>query len=286
MTRDEARKQAFEAALLASAQADACPTAAATAWARLERELSAAAAAAMGPANGHTGTGAVERPPAPRPTKAPPEAAADSEHVAGRGSAFQPSRPALVIAGAVAGSLLTGLALWALAPKSASPSPVVRASEPAPIAAGQPEPVSHRGDRPPAVAVQTPAVPPSRPARPDETRARSGARKPPVRARPRGSDAPPTAASALAAQVALLDQARGALAMGRTGRVLSLVQRFHARFPGAALSADAEVLALEALAMQGAHRQLSARARAFLADNPYDPHAARVRAMLHRAAAR
>ncbi|MDD9942756.1 MAG: hypothetical protein OXU20_17075, partial [Myxococcales bacterium] len=109
------------------------------------------------------------------------------------------------------------------------------------------------------------------------------------RPRPRSverASAAPASGANLSAQVDMLDHARGALTMGRTGRVLAIVARFHARFPDAALSPDADLLALEALATQGANALVRTRARAFLENHPYDPHIARVRAILRQASAR
>lgn len=86
----------------------------------------------------------------------------------------------------------------------------------------------------------------------------------------------------LAAEVSALDGVRTALSAGAYASALHEVELYHERFPSGALSADAEVLALEALAAQGAERELRARAARFLARYPKDPHHERVRALAPR----
>jgi hypothetical protein len=77
----------------------------------------------------------------------------------------------------------------------------------------------------------------------------------------------------LTAQVLLLDAAREAPA----SRALHLIDEFHARFPKAALRADAEIIALRALHTLGNKTDLKLRGEHFLKRYPSDTHAERVR---------
>jgi len=86
-----------------------------------------------------------------------------------------------------------------------------------------------------------------------------------------------TPESRLAREVAALDAARAALAIGANARALRQIEAYHREFPGGALEADADVVAIEALAAEG---DQVARARAvqrFLRLRPRDPHVARIR---------
>lgn len=59
--------------------------------------------------------------------------------------------------------------------------------------------------------------------------------------------------------------------------VLRQIERYHAEFPEGELAADAEAVAIEALAAEGEHGALAAAAQRFLARHRRGPHAARVR---------
>jgi len=98
----------------------------------------------------------------------------------------------------------------------------------------------------------------------------------PHKAPPRGEEpAPPS--STLAAQVALLDSARTAIAAGAFAQALRLADRYRADFPDGELAPEAEVVAIEALVARGERAAASERAARFLARYPGDPHAARVK---------
>jgi hypothetical protein len=83
--------------------------------------------------------------------------------------------------------------------------------------------------------------------------------------------------STLAAQVALLDAARSALATGIYSDALRLADRYRADFPNGELSPEAELVAIEALLSRSERAAALARAARFLERYPGDPHAARVK---------
>ena len=87
----------------------------------------------------------------------------------------------------------------------------------------------------------------------------------------------PPPSSTLAAQVALLDSARSAIASGAFAEALRLADRYRVDFPSGELSPEAEVVAIEALVAEHARQAASERAARFLARYPGDPHAARVK---------
>jgi hypothetical protein len=85
-------------------------------------------------------------------------------------------------------------------------------------------------------------------------------------------------APSLDAEIALVRDARAALRGGDAGRSLAILDEHDRRFPGGALVEDCaaeRVYALCALGDVGGARAAAAR---FLADHPYSPHAASVRA--------
>ncbi len=85
------------------------------------------------------------------------------------------------------------------------------------------------------------------------------------------------AASTLGAEVARLDSAREAFRAGAFDEAIRRVESYHREFPQGVLAPDAEVVAIEALAEQKERDEAAARAAAFLANYPADPHAAKVR---------
>lgn len=97
------------------------------------------------------------------------------------------------------------------------------------------------------------------------------------------SHGPPSAAK-LAEQVALLDAVGNAVAQGATDEALRLVAQYHQRFPHGSLAADAEALAIQALAKRGDQEAARERARRFLKQYPNDPHAGSLRAIAEGAA--
>ena len=70
----------------------------------------------------------------------------------------------------------------------------------------------------------------------------------------------PAASSTLAAQVALIDAARSALAGGIYSEALRLADRYHADFPSGELSPEAETVAIEALIARSERAPALARA--------------------------
>jgi hypothetical protein len=84
-------------------------------------------------------------------------------------------------------------------------------------------------------------------------------------------------ASRLAREVAALDAARAALAVGGAASALEQIARYHRQFPDGELTADADAVAIEALAAQRDHAALALAAQRFLQRHPHDPHAPRVR---------
>lgn len=83
----------------------------------------------------------------------------------------------------------------------------------------------------------------------------------------------------LAAEVALLDEARNTLAAGDLEQVLRLVDHYREEFPSGQLAPDADVVAIEALAALGDRAQVTLRAKRFLDFYPRDPHVARIRSL-------
>jgi hypothetical protein len=84
----------------------------------------------------------------------------------------------------------------------------------------------------------------------------------------------------LADEVTILDRAREALADGAAGRALHTLDEHDRRFPSGALSIEAHVLRIDALAGSGDIATASRLAEEFLAQNPTSAHAARLRSFL------
>jgi len=104
-------------------------------------------------------------------------------------------------------------------------------------------------------------------------RAREPSRLSPVARANRDS----SAESSLAREVAALDAARTALAVGANASARRQIEQYHRDFPQGELSADADVVAIEALAADGDARATQRAARRFLRQHPRDPHVARIR---------
>jgi hypothetical protein len=85
--------------------------------------------------------------------------------------------------------------------------------------------------------------------------------------------------STLSAEAAALEGVRAALSDRSFDRALELVGEFHRRFSNGQLTADADALAIEALAARGNRDDAARAASRFLATYPNDPHAARVRSL-------
>jgi hypothetical protein len=86
--------------------------------------------------------------------------------------------------------------------------------------------------------------------------------------------------SNLAAEVAALDAARSAASRGAFDETLRLVSQYRYDFPNGELAADADVVAIEALAAKSDWPEAGRDAARFLAQYPNDPHAMRVRQLL------
>jgi len=101
----------------------------------------------------------------------------------------------------------------------------------------------------------------------------------------RATEIPATAApratpSMLAAEVHVLDEARGALAASDGARALDALRSYARQFPAGTLNLEATVLRIEALYMTGSASAATALAQDFLAAHPTSTHAARVRRLL------
>jgi hypothetical protein len=238
----------LERQLLASAAQDAPPAGASE---RAFRELCAdaralAALAAL----------------APVPPAAPLASAVSSPAGLGSSARRLSSSALLLVLGAVAGAGAVALWRWpgADAVSLVPPLPPRRAAEPAmPELRPEPEPAPLASS-------------------PEGTQARAGgasaARAPGRRA---SADTSAERASRLAREVAALDAARASLSIGAGQGALRQIERYRAEFPDGELAADAEAVAIEALAVEGDHSALAAAAQRFLARYPRDPHAPRVR---------
>jgi len=263
--RDAAR---FERMLLDSARADESPPDVSAAWARFGASLA----------------GTIE-------LAARGNASGSAVHASmGNGAAAMIERAARIAAikwlvvGVLAGSALTLLSMnrareWGRSADVPAATSAPVASAASLLAVGG----ASSALAPPVVPSEESgrALPASRLA-PPRARLATPARRPSalVASSERAPDAPSD--STLGAQVALLDGARTALAAGAFGEVLAMTERYQQQFPNGELAPDAEVVALEALAAQGDHETLAARATRFLARYPADPHWARVKSLAQR----
>jgi len=98
-------------------------------------------------------------------------------------------------------------------------------------------------------------------------------------ARPARAQGPtaPDVASSLAAEIALLDDARRAQSAGQFELALTILGRYQREHPHGVLRRESDVLKLETLAKSGEHDEAERLARRFLEAFPDDPHAAHVR---------
>jgi hypothetical protein len=85
-------------------------------------------------------------------------------------------------------------------------------------------------------------------------------------------------ASSLDAEIALVRDARAALRGGDAARSVALLDEHDRRFPGGALAEDCAAERIYALCAMGNVDGARSAAARFLADHPYSPHAASVRA--------
>jgi hypothetical protein len=231
---------AFERALIDSARFDDLPHARVeSAWVQLASQLVVVSAVL----------------PVGRGADAPSAVASLSSATVARGAAAK-----WLLLGALGGSFVTaGLVEWRHH-RLASPLAVEHAA-PAPEAQLSREPTAAR-----IAAREIEEAPASRP-RPAPPRAGSGVRR----------SLAAIAPSPLAAEVATLDAARRASAAGRQDEALRLLDHYRYDFPEGELAADAEVVAIEALAAKGDAAEAAQRAERFLTRFPNDPHAAKMR---------
>jgi RNA polymerase sigma-70 factor (ECF subfamily) len=160
------------------------------------------------------------------------------------------ARGLLVTALALGGAIGAGAhALFVRPP----PARIVYVDRPAPPAAA-PEPPTAMA--PPAVAI--PAAPPAPAPLPAVSAARTS---------PQHAAAPPP--SSLAAERAILDDARSALSQGDGARALALADAHARRFAPAQLDEEREALAVQALVIEGRYDDARARAARFRAAWPH-----------------
>jgi hypothetical protein len=94
--------------------------------------------------------------------------------------------------------------------------------------------------------------------------------------------ATPTDVLSLAPEIALLDAARGSLAIGNFDAALAALHRYERDFPRGQLEPEARYLHIEALLARGDREEAKQLARRFLASGPESVHAKRIRALLNR----
>jgi hypothetical protein len=99
-------------------------------------------------------------------------------------------------------------------------------------------------------------------------------------ANPPAAPTPVTTPSMLAAEVAMLDQARGAVAAKSGERALDVLNRYARQFPSGTLNLEATVLRIEALYLTGSTAAATALGRDFLAAHSTSTHASHVRSLL------
>lgn len=188
-------------------------------------------------------------------------------------SLAQTGAPSTVIGAAsvkLGGSVVAALAaasLWWALSRSPSDAPIP-APAAAPIAAPEERPTPPAAPAAPAApqVADAPATPPApaRPARPAPPRPPPPAAIEVVPAPPAPS---PPAVDTLAREAALLESARSSLTTDPE-RALAEIARHRAEFPQGQLSAEREILGIDALGRLGRHEEARARAETFLATSP------------------
>ncbi|MBX3211274.1 MAG: hypothetical protein KF850_04515 [Labilithrix sp.] len=187
--------------------------------------------------------------------------------------------PKNVLATVALGAALVAVTHWAVTREPERVAPAV-----APPVAGIPAPAvtpsavieEPRSEAMPSTRVED--LPSSRPppAEPRPAVAAGASARAPDEAAPGG----------LAREVALVEEARVALARGDAAAALRALDAHAREFPSGTLSPEARVLRIEALVRAGGEKERSEAHRlgdAFLAAHPSGPHARRVRAVLGRA---
>jgi hypothetical protein len=97
---------------------------------------------------------------------------------------------------------------------------------------------------------------------------------------PRAGERGSASASTLPAEIALLDQARGAIAVGEPARALAILDGHTARFPRGVMAPEAAVLRIEALVKAGDRPAATRFADGFLATAPTSPYTTRIQSLL------
>jgi TolA-binding protein len=185
-----------------------------------------------------------------------------------------------VLVGAVAGSVAVGASEWA---RHADPGAAGAARVLAhPVRAGLPEgPLVEFAAEPESrlLSVDPPALASTQPA----AKVAAARRQPVLTKAPadEGNEtpqAPPpaTGASTIARELAILEQARGALAKRAPADALDAIGRYQDEFPAGHLSAEATALRVEALVQAGRRDEAARIARRFVATYPQSPLAPRV----------
>jgi TolA-binding protein len=166
------------------------------------------------------------------------------------------SKAWLATAGVGGGALAIWAGVWSQAPESKPdvppPAPVAPAARPArPLEPSRPPAVA------PAPEPEAPAAPPTRP-----------------------RSAPVERDASLSAELAALEQARGAFLRRDYSQTLRLLDDYGQRFPKRHLGTEATVLRIEALAARGDRQSATRIGRDFLQSHPNGPYAQRVRSVI------
>jgi hypothetical protein len=142
-----------------------------------------------------------------------------------------------------------------------APAPA-RTIEPAPVSVAVPEPAAPPAEAPAPVDEKPAAVAPRHAAAPVASAREKRIERATVEAAPAPVVASPSA-GALAAEQALLDPARAALAHGDGAGALARLAVHEHRFPSGALAQEREAMTIRALALTGERDHARARAEAF-----------------------
>jgi TolA-binding protein len=142
---------------------------------------------------------------------------------------------------------------------------------------------SQAPEPPPPVPIPVQAAPAARPVRPTAEPTFSPAVEPepaPVATPARARTAPIERDASLTAELAALEQARGAFLRRDYSQTLRLLDEYAQRFPKRQLKSEATVLRIEALAARGDQRSATRIGRDFLQSHPNGPYAQRVRSVI------
>jgi TolA-binding protein len=162
----------------------------------------------------------------------------------------------LATAGVGAGALAIWAGVWSQAPES-------KPDVPAPVVAPAVRPARPIERTPPPAVAPAPepeATPAAAPARPRSAQVERDA--------------------SLTAELAALEQARGAFLRRDYSQTLRLLDEYAQRFPKRRLGSEATVLRIEALAARGDRQSATRIGRDFLQSQPNGPYAQRVRSVI------